>query len=281
MAKPAGAHSARAQEKDKGTKLLVAALVLVVLALAVCLAFIFANMHKQDAQQPAADAGTTAGQPLQLESGQGAYVKPETPVDRSKNVTLPGWGGFTIPANTTDITQGFEFHNPAENLWYEDVVSVGGTELEHLVADSGTAVELGHYLKLAGIDSDVAEVVSYDADCFAVATDDAGAYTLEATSPFEETKTVTVRTSAGEDVELSISCEQEFYYMTFGLYLAEGDELLYQSGLVEPGNYIQQMEMSRALEPGTYDAYVVCQPYRSDGVTKTNQGVVRITLTAA
>ena len=69
--------------------------------------------------------------------------------------------------------------------------------------------------------------------------------------------------------------------MTFGLYLSSNDELLYQSDLVAPGNYIQRMEMTRALEPGTYDAYVVCQPYCSDGLTKTNSGVVRITLTAA
>ncbi len=281
MAKPVGAHSANVRERDKGTRLLVVALVLVALALAVCLAFIFSNIHKQDASQSADDASASAGQPLQLESGQGAYVKPETPVDRSKNVTLPGWGGFTIPANTTDVTQGFEFHNPAENLWYEDVVSVGDTELERLVVDSGVSVELNHYLKLAGIDGDVADVSSFDTDCFAVATDDAGACTLEAIAPFEGAKTVVVRTSTGDEVELSIACEQEFYYMTFGLYLADGDELLYQSGLVEPGNYIQQMEMTRALEPGAYDAYVVCQPYRSDGVTKTNQGVVRITLTAA
>ena len=74
------------------------------------------------------------------------------------------------------------------------------------------------------------------------------------------------------------TCFPECYYMTFALYLAEGDELLYQSGLVEPGKYLQRMELARPLEPGTYDAYVVCQPYLSDQETKTNQGVVRITL---
>ena len=40
------------------------------------------------------------------------------------------------------------------------------------------------------------------------------------------------------------------------------------------------MDISRKLKSGTYDAYVVCQPYRSDKTTKTNSGVVKITLTA-
>ena len=66
--------------------------------------------------------------------------------------------------------------------------------------------------------------------------------------------------------------------MTFALYLKENDELLYQSGLVSPNNYIQKMEISRPLKKGSYDAYIVIQPYRSDKKTKTNQGVVNLTL---
>lgn len=196
-------------------------------------------------------------------------------------MTLPGWGGFTILAGTTAITQGFEFHNPAENLWYEDVASINGVELEHLVVDSGTKVELDHYLRLAGVEGTVAEVTSYDKDCFAVEKDADGAWCVEGVGSFTGEKIIALRTDAGTEVELAMTCTQECYYMTFGLFLAEGDELLYQSGLVSPGNYIQQMELTRALEPGTYDAYVVCQPYRSDKTTPTNQGVVRITLTAA
>ena len=65
-------------------------------------------------------SGASEAAALPMETYQAQYVKPETPIDRSKNVTLPGWGGFTIPAKTKKITQGFEFHNPAENLWYED-----------------------------------------------------------------------------------------------------------------------------------------------------------------
>lgn len=133
---------------------------------------------------------------LPIDENQAKYEQPEGAADENRNITLPGWGGFTIPANTTTITKGFEFHNPDSNLW--------------TTADGS----------------------------------------------------------------------QELYYMSFGLYLAENDELLYQSGLVTPGNYIQTMEMTRALTPGTYEAYVLCQPYLSDGVTPTNAGRVDITLTA-
>ncbi len=37
--------------------------------------------------------------------------------------------------------------------------------------------------------------------------------------------------------------------------------------------------MTRALAPGEYAAYVVCQPYQSDRATKTNSGIVKLTLT--
>lgn len=218
--------------------------------------------------------------PQKVEQNQGEYVKPEEPVDRSKNVTLPGWGGFTIPANAKEITQGFEFHNPEENLWYEDQISIDGKDLEKLVVDSGNKTELNHYLKLAGINASVTEVTDYDKESFQIEKAEDGNYTIEAIGGFEGTKTITVKTDESSEVKLDVSCAEDYYYMTFALYLTENDELLYQSDLVSPGKYIQKMEMTRALESGTYDAYVVCQPYRSDKTTKTNQGVVKITLTA-
>ena len=228
----------------------------------------------------AAPAASVVEQPLELEQSQGEYVKPETPVDRSKNITLPGWGGFTIPAGTTHITQGFEFHNPEENLWYEDVISIDGTQLEKLVVDSGNQTEINHYLKLAGIQSNAVDVTSYDSSCFAVNKTEDGTLTLEAVGYFDGEKTIAVQTEDGQQTDLQVTCQQECYYITFGLYLEDGDELLYQSGLVEPGMYIQTMDMTRSLLPGTYNAYVVCQPYRSDKTTQTNSGVVKITLTA-
>lgn len=205
--------------------------------------------------------GASEAAALPMETYQAQYVKPETPIDRSKNVTLPGWGGFTIPAKTKKITQGFEFHNPAENLWYEDWVSLDGTTLEKLVVDSGQTTELSHYLRLAGIQAEVTKVLDADP-----------AY-------FEIQKTLTVQTDDGKQYTLTLTGKEECYYIAFGLYLEDGDELLFQSGLVAPGLYVQKMEMTRALAPGEYPAYVVCQPYLSDRTTKTNSGIVKLTLT--
>lgn len=251
--------------KSNKSKIVIAILVLVILIL--CAFLLFQCQQKEE-------------EPLAIDQTQSEYVKPENPIDRSKNVTLPGWGGFTIPANSKTITQGFEFHNPAENFWYEDQVSVNGSNLETLVVDSGNAVELNHYLKLANINGSVTEVKSYDNQCFNVVQNSDGAYTVEGIAGFEGEKTISVETDAGETVDIQFACNSNCYYMTFGLYLSDGDELLYQSDLVAPGKYIQQMEMSRSLASGIYDAYVVCQPYKSDQKTETNQGVVKITLTA-
>lgn len=257
----------------KGNKKSLGLIILLLLIIAGLCAYIFLGRRSEE---PSPEQKTEA--PV-MEQNQGEYVKPEEPVDRSKNVTLPGWGGFTIPANTQKITQGFEFHNPEENYWYEDWISINGKELEKLVVDSGNQTELNHYLKLADINDTVASVSDYDKDCFKIEKSDEGIYTIEGIGGFQGKKTISVKTSKGEPVDLDVECKAQCYYMTFGLYLEDGDELLYQSDLVSPGNYIQEMEMTRSLEPGTYDAYVVCQPYQSDKETKTNQGVVKITLT--
>lgn len=262
------------ERKNKNT------LLIIVLILIIVVLFGYIVLGRKQNQMQPAGAESTQSEVQAMEENQAEYVKPEEPIDRSKNITLPGWGGFVIPAGTKTITQGFEFHNPEENFWYEDMIGFNGTELEKLVVDSGTAVELNHYLKLAGIGGSVADVKSYDENCFEISKNADGAFTVAGVGSFEGVKTITVETDKGDEIELTAECRSQCYYMTFGLYLTDGDELLYQSNLVAPGKYIQKMEMSRALESGTYDAYVVCQPYQSDKETKTNQGVVKITLTA-
>lgn len=227
----------------------------------------------------AGPTGASSAAVVPMEEYQAQYVKPETPIDRSKNVTLPGWGGFTIPANTNIINQGFEFHNPAENLWYEDWVSLDGTPLEKLVVDSGQTVELSHYLRLAGIQAEVTKVLEADPAYFEIPKTDEGVYTIEAIKGYKGEKPLTVQTDDGKQYTLTLTGKEECYYISFGLYLEDGDELLFQSGLVAPGLYVQKMEMTRALAPGEYPAYVVCQPYLSDRATKTNSGIVKLTLT--
>ena len=216
--------------------------------------------------------------PLDVDTEQSSYVKPEKPVDRSKNVTLPGWGAFNIPANTKEITQGFEFHNPEENFWYVDKMSVDGKEVEDLVVDSGNKVELSHYLKLNGIDSEVKSVGKYDKDLFEITKTKKGKYQIEAIGYSDKVQTIKIKTKDGKSHKIGVESKSDCFYMTFALYLKENDELLYQSGLVSPNNYIQKMEITKPLRKGSYDAYIVIQPYRSDKKTKTNQGVVNLTL---
>lgn len=233
--------------------------------------------------------GNNSSNPLNIDKAQNTYVEPETPVNRAKQISLPGWGGFTIPANTTDITQGFEFHNPQENIWYEDAIYINDTFIEKMVVDSGEKTSLTHLVRLANTDSKVVEVTSIDETYFSISEEvleDGGEKELciEAVEPFEEDQTVTVKCENGKEVTINISCNQDYYYMTFALYMgdpedAEEDTLLYQSGLVEPGMYIQQMEMTQPLAPGEYEAFVDIQPYKSDRATKTNSGTVKITLT--
>lgn len=61
---------------------------------------------------------------------------------------------------------------------------------------------------------------------------------------------------------------KELYYLTFELRLYDDNgqdyEVLYTSGLVEPGKHIGKITLSRALESGVYTAVVHVQPYRMD-----------------
>ena len=267
-------------ENKNMSKLVIGVLAALVVLLGGYIAVSGMGRGGRSAADPAAgDANASEASALPMETYQAQYVKPETPIDRSKNVTLPGWGGFTIPAKTKKITQGFEFHNPAENLWYEDWVSLDGTALEKLVVDSGQTAELSHYLRLAGIQAEVTKVLDADPAYFDIQKNDAGAYTIEAVKGYKGEKTLTVQADDGKQYTLTLTGKEECYYIAFGLYLEEGDELLFQSGLVAPGLYVQKMEMTRALAPGEYPAYVVCQPYLSDRATKTNSGIVKLTLT--
>lgn len=74
---------------------------------------------------------------------------------------------------------------------------------------------------------------------------------------------------------------KDLYYLTFELRLPEGNggyETLYKSGLIEAGNHIQKITLSRGLAEGTYDAVIFVQPYRMDGVTPTNNAETKIVL---
>lgn len=250
------------EKSNKGMKILIIILLIIVIGLA---GYIFLGKDKKDDSK-------------KIDDTQSSYVKPERPTDRSKNVTMPGWVSFTIPANTKTITQGFEFHNPDKNYWYEDEISIKGNRIENLVVDSGNKVDLNYYLGSANIDGKVKKVLSYDKKCFSITNKD-DVYKVEGIDYFKGKKSIKVETTAGNKVNINVKCHSNCFYMSFGLYLSKDNELLYQSGLVSPGKYIQKMNMKRSLKPGTYKAYVLCQPYKSDKKTETNRGKIEITLT--
>lgn len=58
------------------------------------------------------------------------------------------------------------------------------------------------------------------------------------------------------------------YYLTFELRIPDeseqGYEVLYKSGLVDPGLHIQNITLSRELSSGDYDAIIHVQPYCMD-----------------
>ena len=63
------------------------------------------------------------------------------------------------------------------------------------------------------------------------------------------------------------------YFLKFELSLTKADgtkEVLYTSGLVEPGKYIQTISLSRALEAGEYEANMFVQPYKISDQSPTN-----------
>lgn len=74
---------------------------------------------------------------------------------------------------------------------------------------------------------------------------------------------------------------KDLYYLTYELRLSDGKggyEVLYKSGLIEAGKHIQKITLSRGLAEGTYDATILVQPYRMDGVTPTNNAETKTTL---
>ncbi|MBQ6860842.1 MAG: hypothetical protein IJO08_04275 [Clostridia bacterium] len=76
---------------------------------------------------------------------------------------------------------------------------------------------------------------------------------------------------------------KDLYYLTFELRLIDnskkGYEVLYKSGLVEPGLHIQKITLSKELAVGEYDAVVHVQPYRmNEEQTPTNNADMKTKL---
>lgn len=61
-----------------------------------------------------------------------------------------------------------------------------------------------------------------------------------------------------------------WYYLTFELRLKDTDEVLFTTGLIPPGQYCNQVTLSRPLEKGEYAAVIHVQPYRISDQSPTN-----------
>ena len=72
------------------------------------------------------------------------------------------------------------------------------------------------------------------------------------------------------------------YYLTFRMSLldetGEVSETLYESQLVPPGLYLQDITLSRGLAPGEYNAVMHVQPYRIADQSPTNNADLKFTI---
>lgn len=73
------------------------------------------------------------------------------------------------------------------------------------------------------------------------------------------------------------------YYLTFELRLPDsseqGYEVLYKSGLIEPGKHIQKITLAHGLAAGEYEGTIHVQPYKmDDNKTPTNNADLKTKL---
>ena len=95
--------------------------------------------------------------------------------------------------------------------------------------------------------------------------------------------TIPANTKELKGINLYNPIENEgWYYLTFKLCLldktGEVSETLYESQLVPPGLYLQDITLSRGLAPGEYDAVMKVQPYRIADKSPTNNADLRMTI---
>ena len=83
------------------------------------------------------------------------------------------------------------------------------------------------------------------------------------------------------DVNLENPIDNEGkYYLSFGVYLKDQDKPLAETGLIQPGESALKLSLSKALEPGEYEAVVLVQPYRMADGSATNNAEIETILIA-
>jgi len=83
------------------------------------------------------------------------------------------------------------------------------------------------------------------------------------------------------DVNLKNPEENEDKYdLAFTITLDGEDEPLAETGLIPAGKSALKLKLTKPLEPGTYEATVLVQPYRVDDQSKTNNAEIRTVIIA-
>ena len=97
--------------------------------------------------------------------------------------------------------------------------------------------------------------------------------------------TIPANTKELKGINLYNPIENEgWYYLTFKLSILDEDgnvsETLYESQLVPPGLYLQDITLSRGLAKGEYDAVMKVQPFRIADQSPTNNAELRLIIIA-
>ena len=83
------------------------------------------------------------------------------------------------------------------------------------------------------------------------------------------------------DVNLKNPDENEDKYdLAFTITLDGEDEPIAETGLIPAGKSALKLKLAKPLEPGTYEATVLVQPYRVDDQSKTNNAEIKTVIIA-
>ena len=83
------------------------------------------------------------------------------------------------------------------------------------------------------------------------------------------------------DVNLKNPEENEGKYdLAFTITLDGEDEPIAETGLIPAGKSALKLKLTKPLEPGTYEATVLVQPYRVDDQSKTNNAEIKTVIIA-
>lgn len=263
----------KSKNKKKNSKMPLYIFIAVILVIAIVLLLVKGcSSNKAPTNTDTTPVQTNT--PLEIDETQGDHV--DELVQYERNITLPGWGALHLDADTTTV-KTIEFPNPEQNEWSEANFYIDDEFYCNILIGDETYYSLAAIIQSESKDEDlkVASVDSYDKDIFELDSE----FGIRVKKSFEGEKTIVLTDDLGKKHTITVKSVDKCYYMTFALYLGSSDtdsELLYQSKLVSPGKSLTTLELTHSLPAGTYDGYVMIQPYYEDRATPTNSGMVKV-----